>query len=127
MNDYTPTKEELHEAVINDRKISAIKMHRERTGSSLKDAKEAIEAGMILYSQKLRKEEEQNQEKRNTDIRLFLDRVMNEVEILEHLNAGVLRMSVLERNDLINMQDNRLICRHNINNLIHGLLGWLND
>lgn len=127
MIDYTPTKKELHEAVINDRKISAIKMYRERTGSGLKDAKEAIEAGMILYGQKLRKEQEHNQEKRNTDIRLFLDRVMDEVELLEHLNAVTLTTPIPERNDLTNMQNNRFICRRNINNLVHELFGWLND
>lgn len=121
------TKDELHTAVVLKKKIQAIKMYRERTGAGLPDAKREVESAMEDYFIEQQRNGTTDLVKRQNDINKFLDKVMDEVVVLEHLNAPILRATLPSSDKFYNMQYNRRMCKERIITFLNTLFSDLNS
>jgi len=118
------TKDELHTAVVLEKKIQAIKMYRKRTGAGLADAKREIESAMEDYFIEQQRNGTTDLVKRQNDINKFLDKVMDEVVVLEHLNAPILRATP-SSDKFYDMQYNRRMCKERIKTFLNTLFSDL--
>jgi len=121
------TKDELRAAVVLKKKIQAIKMYRERTGAGLADAKREIESAMEDYFIEQQRNGTIDLVKRQNDINKFLDKVMDEVVVLEHLNAPILRATQTTYDKFCTMQYNRHCCKERIITFLNTLFSDLNS
>jgi len=65
--------------------------------------------------------------KRQNDINKFLDKVMDEVVVLEHLNAPILRATLPSSDKFYNMQYNRRMCKERIITFLNTLFSDLDS
>lgn len=119
MRIYTLTEDEKEVARLG-RKIFAIEMHRERTGSSLIEAKDEVER--YLANKDLYDQTNSNQQQEQKRLDELVANIKREAEILENVNFPISRTNKQTRSNVYLLMNNRDRFEREVRNLLKGFL-----